>query len=101
MAKKVIKVGSITTGKDGKSMYIKVDGDVTLSKGQYLNLENEKTQLAKLDYAVAQGWVKESEHAKRAAQISSYWNDPIPTKDGKEFVRSKNIKYNVTTTVEE
>jgi hypothetical protein len=46
---KRLKVGTILKGKDGKPDYIKVDNDVTLKKGEFLELESAKTMLAKAD----------------------------------------------------
>ena len=55
------KVGAVLKGKDGKSKYIKIDQDVSLKKGQTLQLFDPRKskfmteeRLAKLpDYVVA------------------------------------------------
>lgn len=89
-------LGNVAKSIDGKSFYIKVNEDITLTKGTYLNLENEQSQLAAVDYAATQGWIKEDDVEKRKAQVVSYWNDPVPTKDGTTFVRKESTKYQVT-----
>lgn len=101
MAKKRTIIGNVTQSQDGKSFFIKVNDNIELKKGDYLNLENEKSQLSGVDYALAQGWIKdENEAEKRREQIKSFWNDPVKTKDGKEFVRSKTTKYQVVVSKE-
>lgn len=56
MAKtKRIEVGSVVKGRDGKPDYIKVNQDVMLKKGQFLNLESKKDRLASLNEAVTNG----------------------------------------------
>lgn len=52
---KRLKVGSILKGKDGKPDYIKIDADVSLKKGEFLELENAKTMSAKADELEASG----------------------------------------------
>ena len=49
------EVGSVVKGKDGKPPYIKLSSDVSLKKGQYLNLESKATQLKSLEGAVEAG----------------------------------------------
>lgn len=55
MAGKRREVGSVVKGRDGKPDYIKISQDVTLKKGQYLNLESKAKQLENLQNAVASG----------------------------------------------
>lgn len=59
MAKSRKTIGSIVKGRDGKPDYIKVNVDVVLKQGQFLNLESQQYQLASLDKAVADGKIKE------------------------------------------
>jgi len=56
MAKKRIDIGSVIKSKEpGKPDYIKVNADVVLKKGQYLNLESKAQRLASLSEAVNNG----------------------------------------------
>lgn len=55
MAGKRREVGSVVKGRDGKPDYIKMSQDVTLKKGQFLNLESKAKQLENLQNAVASG----------------------------------------------
>jgi len=55
MAGKRRDIGSVIKGKDGKPDYIKISQDVTLKKGQYLNLETKARQLENLQKSVASG----------------------------------------------
>ncbi len=96
MAKRKVIVGNVTKSTKDNSFYIKINDDITLRKGDYLNLENEKSQLAAIDYALSQGWVDEAEAEKRRNQTIAYWNDPVPTRDGKSFVRKATTQYQVT-----
>lgn len=52
---KRIKVGQIVKGKDGKPDYIKVDNDVTLKRGDYLNLESAASQRKGIEDAMQAG----------------------------------------------
>ena len=49
------EIGSVVKGKDGKPDYIKINSDVTLKKGQYVNLESPKQQIESLQAAVESG----------------------------------------------
>lgn len=100
MAKKKLNVGSVLIRKDG-SHYIKINGNHNISDGQFLNLENEKTQLAQIDYKLKQGWIDEAAAEKQKEQVRTYWNAPVKTRDGSDFVRSKSIRYQITLSVEE
>lgn len=42
------KVGQVLKGKDGKGFYIKMDEDVTLTKGQIVNVNDPRKQPAEL-----------------------------------------------------
>ena len=56
MAKyKRVTVGDIVKGKDGKPDYIKVQNDVVLKRGDYLNLESKAQQLKNLDESLSSG----------------------------------------------
>lgn len=60
MAKKRLTIGSVVKSKEaGKPDYIKVSQDITLKKGQFLNLESKERQLESLDAAVAAGKLSE------------------------------------------
>lgn len=54
MAKR-INVGAIIKGKDGKPDYIKVNEDVILKKGEFLNLESQASKIASLNAAIENG----------------------------------------------
>jgi len=54
MAKR-IQVGAIFKGKEGKPDYIKVNEDITLKKGEFLNLESKATKIASLTAAIESG----------------------------------------------
>ena len=54
MAKR-IQVGSIMKGKENKGDYIKITEDVTLKKGDFLNLENKASKIASLNAAIESG----------------------------------------------
>ena len=49
------EIGSVVKGRDGKPDYIKISGDVTLSKGQFVNLESPAQQRANLERALSDG----------------------------------------------
>lgn len=99
MAKKTVNIGSINKTKEGRR-YIKVRGDHVLKDGQFLNLENEKTQLEQVDFALSKEYITEDKAAERKAQIKSYWNDPVKTDKG-SFVRSESVIYNITVQSED
>lgn len=52
---KRVKIGAIIKGKDGKADYIKVDNDVQLRRGMYINMESKKQQIESLSKAVQEG----------------------------------------------
>lgn len=88
-------IGSVTKRAGTKEFYIKVAEDVVLKKGTYLNLEDEASQLAAIDYAVAQGWLDESKAESRKEAVLAYWNKELPSKDGGTFTRKAINKYNI------
>lgn len=53
--KKYLTVGSVVKGQNGKPDYIKLSQDVSLKKGQFLNLRSKKDRLASLDAMEASG----------------------------------------------
>jgi len=56
MAYKRAKVGSVLKSKDTTQPdYIKIDNDVSLKKGDILNLESKKSKLASLEKNVENG----------------------------------------------
>lgn len=71
MAKqKRVIVGSIIKNKDNtKPDYIKMDKDVVLKKGQYLNLESKKLQIEKLEAAGKAGKLSEDLVEKMRANL--------------------------------
>lgn len=87
MAKKTI--GSIVKGKSGKSDYFKVKGNHTLQDGQFLNLENETSQIAFHKVCLEKNYITEEEADKRIDQTKNFWNMPIgdDKKPLKEIVR--------------
>lgn len=54
MAKR-IQVGAIYKGKEGKGDYIQIKEDITLKKGEYLNLESKASKIASLTAAIENG----------------------------------------------
>lgn len=54
MAKR-IQVGAIYKGKENKGDYIKIEEDITLKKGEFLNLESKASQIASLTKAIEEG----------------------------------------------
>lgn len=79
---KRIIMGQILKGKDGKGDYIKVDADVTLKKGEFLELENASTIRKKADDLEATGKIDE-DFANKLRESA----DKIPS-----FVRFRIIK---------
>jgi uncharacterized Zn finger protein len=56
VAYKRLKVGSVLKSKDASQPdYIKVDADVSLKKGDILNLESKKSKLASLEKNIENG----------------------------------------------
>jgi len=54
MAKR-IQVGTVLKGKDGRGDYIQIKEDITLKKGEFLNLESQASKIASLEAAIANG----------------------------------------------
>lgn len=48
-------IGAVYKGKDGNPDYIKIDQDVTLRSGQFLNLESKASRIAGLEKARQDG----------------------------------------------
>lgn len=48
-------IGSIVKGQNGKPDYIKINSDVVLSKGQYVNLESKAQRIEGIKKAIASG----------------------------------------------
>jgi hypothetical protein len=53
--KKRLTVGSIWKGREGKPDYIKIDNDVVLTKGQFVNLETKAQKIKSLKDAIEAG----------------------------------------------
>lgn len=69
---KTLTIGSVLKGKDGKSTYIKINEDVTLKKGQFVNLVDPRKQHEVL---LGLGLISEDQAAKmaeRAAQTPEW-----------------------------
>lgn len=60
-------IGSVCKRKDGNGTHIKISEDVTLKKGEYINLESKVKQLEKLDKAQGEGKISE-ENAEKARE---------------------------------
>jgi hypothetical protein len=75
-------VGQILKGKEGKGDYIKIDSDVTLTKGEFLELESASTIRKRADELVANGKIDE-EFAEKLRESA----DKIPS-----FVRFRIVK---------
>lgn len=81
MARKT--VGSVTKTKDGRNV-IKISQDVSLKSGQYLNLENEASALARVDYMLQNSIIDEAaaEKARAAIAKTPYVRDVNGKKEG-------------------
>lgn len=77
MSKKYMTVGSICKRKDGNGDYLKVGMDISLKKGDILNLNSKKDQLEHLETMVESGRLSPEVASKRRERINQ-----IP-----EFVR--------------
>jgi aminoglycoside/choline kinase family phosphotransferase len=98
MAKKrKVTIGSILKGRDGKPDYIKVTPEFEKIFGKYINLENEKTQLADLDKAVADEKLSEDYAQTRKEQVSQFWNKD--TQFGKKL--KEVIRFQLTALIED
>lgn len=96
MAKYTTKtVGVIYKKANGQAESIYVKEDITLKKGDYLNLENEKTQLASIERAVSEGKLKEDYAEERKASITEYWNQERTNKDGETYTMKDLVRFNV------
>ena len=70
MAKKKITIGDIVKSQNGTGKYIKVFADnVTLTKGQYINVESKAEQLASLESAREAGKISEETYEKALARL--------------------------------
>lgn len=69
MAYKRLNVGSICKRKDGNGKHIKISNDVTLKKGDYLNVESKAEQLASLNEAAANGKISEANAEKARERL--------------------------------
>lgn len=68
MAKR-IQVGSIMKGKENKGDYIKIEEDVVLKKGDFLNLESKASQIASLTKAIEDGKLSQEVGEKMLANV--------------------------------
>lgn len=59
MAKRKVVVGQVLKGKDGKGSYLKISNDVKLTKGQIVQVQSPKEQLAQAKLAFADGKISE------------------------------------------
>jgi hypothetical protein len=84
MAKtKRVNIGSVVKSKEsGKPDYIKIKEDVTLRKGEFINLESKSFQLERLEAVVAEGKLSEEKAEAARERINK-----IP-----DFVRFEMIK---------
>lgn len=83
MSYKRTKVGSVLKSKDASQPdYIKIDADVTLKKGDILNLESKKSKLTSLEKNIENGKLSGELADKIRASI-----DKIP-----EFVRFEIVR---------
>jgi hypothetical protein len=79
-------IGSVVKGQDGKPDYIKMNKDVVLKSGDYLNLESKAMQLKSLDEAVNNGKLSEEVADKIRENVNK-----IP-----DFVRFQIVKIDKT-----
>lgn len=85
MAYKRLKIGAVLKSKDTTQPdYIKIDQDITLKKGDILNLESKKSRLAQVEKSLAEGKLTEEVADKIKEEI-----DRIP-----EFIRFQIVKVN-------
>ena len=85
MAYKRLKIGAVLKSKDTTQPdYIKIDQDITLKKGDILNLESKKSRLAQVEKSLAEGKLTDEVADKIKEEI-----DKMP-----EFVRFNIIKVN-------
>ena len=85
MAYKRLKIGAVLKSKDTTQPdYIKIDQDITLKKGDILNLESKKSRLAQVEKSLAEGKLTDEVADKIKEEI-----DKIP-----EFVRFQIVKVN-------
>lgn len=65
-----IKVGSVLKSKDSsKNAYIKIDNDVVLKKGDFLNLDNKKSRLQGIEISEANGKLSSEVAQKLREQV--------------------------------
>lgn len=75
MAKRYLNVGSVVKGKDGKPDYIKINVDVALKKGEFVNLESAAGMKKRADELEADGKMTPEAASKmreRADKIPSF-----------------------------
>ena len=71
MAYKREVIGSVKKSKEaGKGDYIQMNMDVTLKKGDYLNLESQKSQQDRIDELLENGKMTAESHAKASERIA-------------------------------
>lgn len=66
---KWLKVGQILTKKDGNGYNVKIDADVTLKKGTYLQVTKPQDEIQRL---VANGIITEEQGEERLAKIPDF-----------------------------
>lgn len=80
-------VGSVLKAKEkGKPSYIKMNEDVVLKKGQYVNLENEASEIAGIKAAVAAGKLTEDYMEEAIEKATERWNKEVNGTKVKDFV---------------
>lgn len=91
MANKYLTVGKILKSKDkGSADYIRMEMDVVLKKGDYLNLENKASRLKSLDTNVENGKLSEETANKIRENVEKTpWYNP---KEDTGFVRFEIVK---------
>ena len=62
-------IGSVNKAKEGNSRYIKISEDITLKKGQYVNLESPSDQIAGLQQAMQEGKLSEDYALKQIERL--------------------------------
>ncbi len=77
-----LTVGSLLKGKDGKSDYIKIDADIVLKQGEFLEFETTKSMMAKADELESKGKISPETAEKIREQANK-----IPS-----FVRGRLVK---------
>lgn len=93
-------IGVVYKGRDGKPDSIKITEDVQLKKGQYVNLENEASEIKGLDAAVKAGALDAEYAETRKEQVKANWNKVVSIK-GEDKVVKDMVRFNLVVVTKE